>query len=253
MGRGRDQNSPQSENVNTMKVLWTLHGFLGTTLDWSFLGSQLSAGFQVKHINLWNYARKNFTFEDCTRALHEEVSSIQAKHYFIAYSLGGRLALHCSLKHPDLFEKMIFVSTHTGLDSAEEQKKRIEKDHHWSLRFENDPWSEVMANWNAQDVFNGSDTPPVRAELDFNRSALSWALNQWSLGRQKNLSTELSTISHRSLWMVGEKDEKFKALGEKLKRRLPQMKLEVVKQSGHRIPMEAPGILLKNMETFLAE
>lgn len=214
--------------LNTYHI-HALHGFLGQPYDWpttfnqdQFHAYQLFADFPILPFTQW------------AEAFNEKVRNNHANNIFMGYSLGGRLGLHAVLNNPKMWKAAIFISTHPGLKTEEERKNRTTSDDHWAKRFENDPWEQLMQDWNAQDVFK-HDPPIFRKESENNRQDLSKALKKWSLGNQEDMRAKIAALEMPILWIVGEKDLKFISLGHELTFRHTQSQLCIVPETGHRL------------------
>ena len=118
-------------------MIYALHGFLGKPSDWDFLDLQnihapnLHQAPQAK--DFWNWA------EDFNR----EVAAQDDAPILLAYSMGGRLALHALLQGPKLWKAAIIVSAHTGLQSEQERTARLQSDAKLAEDFLHQPWAEV--------------------------------------------------------------------------------------------------------------
>jgi 2-succinyl-6-hydroxy-2,4-cyclohexadiene-1-carboxylate synthase len=158
----------------------------------------------------------------------------------IGYSLGGRLALHALLAPTAAWHAAVIISAHPGLPTDAERARRRDADEHWARRFARDPWNGLLADWNGREVFAGGAAPQDRQESDYDRAALAAALRHWSLGAQDPLTDRLAAIRRRVLWIAGERDARYAALGSAAVLALPRGELRVAPAAGHRVPWEAP-------------
>lgn len=176
---------------------------------------------------------------------------LQTEHTVaIGYSLGGRLLLHCALKQPHLFKKIVIIAAHTGLTNESEKHSRREHDAQWAAQFLQDPWNIVVDAWHKQPVLHSAQIPS-RKEQSYNRAALAHALTTWSLGMQEDLLPELAKVSVPILWIVGERDEKFVALGRQAAEIANHIQLKVIPDAGHRVMWEKPQILDTLIRTYV--
>ena len=158
----------------------------------------------------------------------------------VGYSLGGRLALHALASQPELWSRIIIVAAHPGLQSPVEKAERLANDESWAQRFIIEEWSTLLGSWNSQGVFAGSVKEPERREQAYSRESLAKALRIWSLANQGDLRQVISDHQDKITWVVGERDEKFKAIAVELKAMAPKLNLQIVKNSGHRVLFDAP-------------
>jgi 2-succinyl-6-hydroxy-2,4-cyclohexadiene-1-carboxylate synthase len=154
----------------------------------------------------------------------------------VGYSLGGRLALHALLAPGAAWHAAVIVSAHPGLDADEARARRLAEDEHWARRFARDPWEPLLADWNARPVFGGQAPPSDRFEEAYDRPALAAALRHWSLGAQESLLDRLAGVRRRVLWIAGQHDAPYVALGAAAVRALPRGELRVAPATGHRVP-----------------
>src|SRR5207244_419732 len=70
--------------------------------------------------------------------------------------------------------------------------------------------------------------------------ALAAVLRGLGTGTMEPLWDRLQTVRMPALVVAGERDTKFRALGERLAAALPDARLEVVPGAGHAVHLEAP-------------
>ena len=214
---------------------------LGTGEDLRWLGADV-----IRRVNLWEevlplkeWAEK---FCDRIRSAPDEGD----KPILVGYSMGGRLALHALLEDPNCWKAAVIISSHPGLSDDEERAKRLANDLRWSEAARELPWSEFLNRWNAQPVFDGSDTVD-RSDLVTHRESIAKAFDVWSLGRQEALGERIAEIGCPILWITGEKDRKFSALAEQL-----PLRHELAPRCGHRVLADNPEWLEERIGRFVA-
>lgn len=213
-------------------MIWVLHGFLGLPSDWDFLRD---ARFAIRAIDLW----REEPLASLARATGHDA--------ILGYSLGGRIALEILLRQR--FAKGVIISAGLGTEDERERSARREADEAWALRFESDPWPELMREWNAQAVFGGQAIE--RHERDFDRRALAAVLRRWSSGLQEPLASRLHGIETPVLWIAGERDETYSAVASRATALLPNAELWICPGAGHRVPWEQPERLVARLRAFL--
>lgn len=214
------------------KRLVCLHGFLGLPSDWDFLREALPS-VEVVAFPVW----------ELTGGLGEAADQLaqrtQRGDWVLGYSMGGRIALNSLVRNPGHFSGGIFVSANPGIEGDKERRLRMEADENWARRFESEDWNAVLAGWNAQPVLASGPALP-RAEKDFSRDRLAGALRDWSVARQDNLWPDLSGIRCPSLWIAGERDQKYVGWMEKAAG-LSGGDAWVCEGAGHRVPWDRPA------------
>lgn len=230
-----------------------LHGFLGLPVDWKNVienikndlrGTEVSPNFLVlDYFNQPNLSPQN-SFEKVTTEFIDAIESKTSspRKILIGYSLGGRLALHIFEKKPELFERLICVSTHPGFkpSQVEDMIKRDSNDRYWSDLFLNGKWEEIIQKWNEQDIFSGSVNEPARDSSQYRRDLLAKALVNWSLSKQTDKRDVMRRFQKKVSLVVGERDKKFIELTRTFLKEAPDIGIKLIPSSGHRVLFDSP-------------
>lgn len=215
--------------------LYALPGFLGMPADWDGLFPGYSTFKSIELFKspirpLWDWAR-DFN-ASCKRDSQPKV--------LLGYSLGARLAMHALLLEPSLWEGAILVSGHVGLNAAEDRRRRKESDQGWAKRFLEEPWDDLMRDWNAQKVFAFGCNAFHRSENDYDRSHLSQAIATWSLGNQEPLKERLEMVQRPILYVAGKEDPPYVEMAHSLRLQDISSEVRVLPHAGHRAPWDQP-------------
>jgi 2-succinyl-6-hydroxy-2,4-cyclohexadiene-1-carboxylate synthase len=213
-----------------MGPLICLHGFLGGPADWDFLRDE------------WDVRAPELLPD---RDLESWGDDLAPGELLIGYSLGARLALHALLRHPERWRGAILIGANPGLEWETTRAERRARDYAWAERFRYEDWNTVLADWNAQPVFAGSEIP---ARDDGNREKHASMLELWSLGRQRAKWGELAQLRTPVLWLAGDRDEKFRGLAERAA--AITGRLVIVPGAGHRVPWDAPEAIKNSIRHF---
>jgi len=212
---------------------WFLHGALGCPADWDAWRREDDVAVDL-YADLAPYDEWATRF--CT-----QVRALDAAPVLIGYSMGGRLALHALRADPGLWRRALIVSAHSGLKTEEERAARLKNDGAWAAKARQLPWDAFLGEWNTQPVLAGNvDALSGREALEARREAVAEAFDCWSLGRQANLLPFLENLNVPVTWLAGERDAKFTAVARTSVGNLPQGRLEIVADAGHRVPWEQP-------------
>lgn len=234
------------ENIRVKGTQWCLHGAVGQAGDWQGFGVP---GWSVKRVDLWRFlACCPMTLPEFGRALNEEAMATKGRNVLVAYSMGARLALHALLDGGP-WDAAVVVAPHPGLETEGDRSARRASDAEWGSRALSGEWKEFLGAWNAQPVLTASG---VRSPVsDLRRREVARSFFDWSLGAQQPLWERLGEIKCPVLWCVGERDPKFRALGERAVPLLPHGELWVAPGSGHRVPWDAPEAFQAKVGEFL--
>ena len=189
-------------------VITCLHGTHGSPRDWDFLRD---AGFAIETPPL--------------DAIPERGDVL------LGYSLGGRLALHALLAGAK-YNRAIFVSTGLGIEDEEARAARRAADEAWARRFESEDFDPVMADWNTQPVLAGPALNRTRDDYD------PRALREWSSGALPPVVSRLHELTIPTLWIAGARDTKYVAEAKRAASLVPNARLVIVEDAGHRVPWE---------------
>ncbi|MEM7698490.1 MAG: alpha/beta fold hydrolase [Verrucomicrobiota bacterium] len=222
-----------------------LHGNFGSASDWDFL-----QGIEAEVIALDLWELVDLQLDEVGQWLCENYGD--GETLLAGYSMGGRLALHgITAGASDAWGGAVIVSAHPGLEISQQRQERLESDLQWSERVSADAWEELLQSWNAQPVLNVGNSIEAMARLEPRRAEIAKAFQHWSLGRQRCLTDELKAVGLPLAWLVGERDEKFRALGVAFANQVPVCELNVIPNTGHRILLEQPGAVKTAIEKLI--
>ena len=159
--------------------------------------------------------------------------------------------MHALVDEPTLWSGAIIISAHTGLQSIKEKWQRLETDRKWADRFLNDPWKQVVNDWERQAIFQGVKAFH-REEKNYERALLAKMITGWSLGKQEDLQGALCKLPLPILWVAGEKDLRYAQAAEKMAHLHPYSSCWVAPGVGHRVPWECPALLLEKVIEFVS-
>jgi 2-succinyl-6-hydroxy-2,4-cyclohexadiene-1-carboxylate synthase len=226
-----------------------LHGFGGTHRAWDGVVARLSPErYLPLAIDLPGHgdaadAARPITFAGC---VEEVLTKAPESFALCGYSLGGRVALHVALAAPQRVDRLVLVSTTAGIADSEERAERRTADLQLAQELERIPFEQFIERWRTQPLF--ADDPPdvgTLAREDHRRNhprALAGVLRGLGTGEMQSLWDRLGELKMLVTVVVGERDAKFRTLGERMVGRLPRAEL-VVLPGGHRLPIESPQAL----------
>jgi 2-succinyl-6-hydroxy-2,4-cyclohexadiene-1-carboxylate synthase len=161
---------------------------------------------------------------------------------YVGYSMGGRVALHAALRHPDAVRALVLIGATAGIDDDAERAARRAADERLAQRLEAIGVENFVDEWLANPLFAGL-TPETSLRADRLRNTatgLASSLRSTGTGTQQPLWDRLGSITTPTLVLAGEHDTKFRELGARLAAALPAARLEVVPRAGHTVHLEQP-------------
>ena len=215
-----------------------LHGFLGRGSDWDAVRAASKSALDWQCPDLFSLGAPCFTAPEFDRPC-----------WLVGYSFGARLALCWMQEAPDRYLGALLVSANPGnFRTDEERTVRKAADKTWAEKFRRRPWTEVIGEWNAQQVFE-ADTAVTRDENDFDREKLAVALEEFSVAAQ---FTDPLRLPSRLIWLAGARDEKFCGLLDDMRHAgFPGTFLRV-DDAGHRLLLSAPEAVAAAVDDLVA-
>jgi 2-succinyl-6-hydroxy-2,4-cyclohexadiene-1-carboxylate synthase len=231
-----------------------LHGFGGTRRAWDgVMGLLPNERYRPLALDLPGHgdvadASRPISFAGCT----EHVLAASPERFALCgYSLGGRIALHVALAAPERVERLVLVSSTAGIEDLAERARRRASEHRLADYLERAPFEEFIERWRTQPLF-AEDPPDVgalaREDQRRNRpDALADVLRGVGTGEMQPLWNRLAELSMPVTILVGERDMKFQALGQRMVELLPDAELTVV-PGGHGLPLENPAAVARALD-----
>jgi 2-succinyl-6-hydroxy-2,4-cyclohexadiene-1-carboxylate synthase len=234
--------------------LLLLHGFTQTGRGWDEVARHLGGErYRPLAPDLRGHgaaaSRRPISFAACVA----DVAGLAAGRFALAgYSMGGRLALHVALAHPERVSRLVLVSATAGIEDPDERARRRAADEKLAAWMEPKLMTEVADRWAAQPLFCGQ-APEVAAAARADRLRneplhLAAALRGIGTGSMTPVWDRLAELEMDVAVLAGERDEKFVALGRRLADALPGGDLEIVPDAGHALALEAPAAVAAAIE-----
>ena len=156
--------------------------------------------------------------------------------------MGGRVALHAALSRPDDVRALVLIGATAGIVDETERAARRAADERLAERIEEIGVEAFVDEWLANPLFAGLTAEnAVRADRLRNTPAgLAASLRSTGTGTQEPLWDRLASITVPALVLAGEHDAKFRELGSRLARAIPDARFEVVPGAGHTVHLEQP-------------
>jgi 2-succinyl-6-hydroxy-2,4-cyclohexadiene-1-carboxylate synthase len=230
--------------------LFLLHGFTGSPASWKAVTAGMPARTRVLAPALVGHgSAANATgagFEDEVDRLAALVSR-EATWHLAGYSLGGRIALGLLVRYPTLFRSATLVGAQPGLETERARAERRAADDRWCELLERRPYSEFVDEWSAQPIFRSQSAlsddvlaGQRRERLAHDPKGLVQSLRTTGLGAMPSYWPSLSGIGIAVSLVVGEYDDKFRDIADRMAAQMPRARVEVVAGAGHNILLERP-------------
>lgn len=241
---------------SSAKVNWLfLHGFMGNHHDFDQILDYLPGTvWTVDLLGFGNQAplvpRKRLSME--SQIIDFEIIF---QHFnwqnlnLVGYSMGGRLALGLAQSHlADFINCLVLESSTAGLDSVQRRQERQLQDEQRANALLAD-YRQFVQNWRQLPLFASQKLLPVRQQVQIQHERLNQkpdnmanSLRMMGTGSQPNFWPKLKNLKSFTGLIVGENDFKFIKIAQKLSESIPDAELTVVKNAGHNVHLEQPGV-----------
>lgn len=233
-----------------MADLVLLHGFTQTGRSWQPIAHALAGRYRAVAPDLPGHgdfaARRPASFAACDAYLRALASG---PFTLAGYSLGGRIALHAALSLGPLVARLVLIGASPGIADPAERAARAAADAALADRIEAIGIEAFVREWGAQPLFAGMPRGVAElAEEDRLRntaSGLAAALRGLGTGVMPPLWDRLGELTIPVELVVGERDDKFRAIAERMEAALPAARVHVVPRAGHAVHLEAPDAVVE--------
>ncbi|HEY3495703.1 MAG TPA: alpha/beta fold hydrolase [Polyangiaceae bacterium] len=224
-----------------------LHGFTGSPASWDEVLAGLP-GRPALRLALAGHAgapppQPGFELEvdRLARLLPDEPV------HLAGYSLGARLALALTLRHPRAVRRLTLIGVHPGLDSDSARAERRRSDAELATLLETRGLAAFLEHWENQPLFrsqhhlDAARRERKRAErLSHDPRGLAASLRSVGLAEMPDYRPQLGFLTQPLTVLAGELDEKFVSLARGVARLVPRAALVVVPGAGHDLLLERP-------------
>ncbi len=232
-----------------------LHGFTQTAACWGPFADELSTTHSLVAIDLPGHGGSGEVRADLSQTTELVASSID-RSIVIGYSLGGRVALHLALGHPQLVERLVIISATGGLDSEEERRQRRVADESLADHLEDIGVDAFLDEWLSQPMFASLTAEQSFRELRATNAAagLASSLRLCGTGTQESLWSRLGELTMPVLVIAGANDEKFTHLGHRLVESIgTNASIQLIDNAGHSAQLENPAATAATVTKWLSD
>ena len=233
------------------------HGFTQTARSWATFTTLLRAAtpdVETVAVDLPGHGDSDASPDADLWASADQLVARGGPGTYVGYSMGGRVALHAALTQPDEVRALVLIGATAGIDDPAERQARRDADDRLAGHIESVGVPTFIDEWLANPLFAGlTEATAQRADRLRNTAAgLSASLRATGTGTQTPLWDRLGEIECPVLVLVGERDEKFTELGQRLVDGIIDAELVVVPDAGHSVHLERPEATVAAIGAWLA-
>ena len=243
-----------------------VHGFTGNSRNWALTVPVLTRTFRTISVDLrgHGHSAKPLRQEDYTLAAMSDDVYALLQHlgvrecYLAGHSMGGMVAQHLTLDHPELVRALVLVDTAAEIPQGMLQKER---------RAERERLVEIAREQGMEAVFEEQlRVNPLRERIETNPEFLRTWREQFlmtsreaymycahGMASRKPLIGELPRIAVPTLVVCGENDEPFLGASHNMHEAIPGSRLEIIAGAGHSPQIETPAACNTVITEFLSK
>ena len=222
-----------------------LHGFTHTGASWDPVVAALGESYRAIAPDIRGHGSASERAPVTLETVLGDVTALPpARFTLVGYSMGGRIALHAALALPERVERLVLVGASPGIADPAERETRRADDEQLADEIEGSTVEEFALRWAQTPVLAGQP-PDVLAAVHADRlrnqpAGLARALRGLGTGALPSLWMRLGDVPVPVALVVGDRDEKFRAVAARMASALPEGEVTVVPGVGHAVHLEAP-------------
>jgi 2-succinyl-6-hydroxy-2,4-cyclohexadiene-1-carboxylate synthase len=227
-----------------------LHGFTQTGASWRPTASALGAGYTPIAPDLRGHgAAAGRRPVDLESTVGDVLAAAPERFVLAGYSMGGRIALHVALANPERVTRLALIGATAGLEDPAEREARRRADEEWAELLEREGIDAFADRWAAQPVIAGQPASSDAIRRAQSPAGLAAALRGLGTGVLPAVWDRLGELAMPVTVIAGERDAKFRALGERMAAAMPRARLVVIPCAGHAAHLEAPQAVAAALRT----
>lgn len=252
-------------------TLVLLHGFLGLPESWNETVQALAPRERVLRPALLGHGAADWSSLGLPRSFDDEVTRLASRlreervgpAHVIGYSMGARVALVLTHRHPELVSRLTMISGSAGLDDVDECRARAATDDRLAAELREVGLPSFVRTWEALPLFATQQrlAPGARARHRARRLAhrenfVAHALETLSPGRMPMMTKLLGEIDAPVSLVAGSLDPKFTGIARAIAPLFPRARVRLIDGAGHdpclERPRELAALLSENIVTEIA-
>ena len=187
-------------------------------------------------------------------------AELGARYWVWGYSMGARLALRMARRFPEEIAGVVLIGATPGIADSIEREARREEDQRLGEWIEAHGVEAFRERWSAVPLISTQKRMPAKfreammeRKLENTSSGLRWALATLGQGVMGSQWEGLGEVTLPVLLVVGEEDEKYRRIAERMKTAMLGATVEVVEGAGHAPHLEQPGAFCEGVSRWMGE
>ena len=240
-----------------------LHGFTGSGADFTAISEQFEESLRLVAPDLPGHGSYSASDAEVfygvgagaalVRALQDRLGTDSTG--LLGYSMGARLALSFAVAHPDRVDGLVLVGGRPGLADSREREERVRLDEKWAELIEGAGVEAFLDKWQAQPLITTQGRiaphylePMQRRRLSYSGEGWARSLRAFGTGIMPPLWSHLASIKCHVALVVGEEDQKFRVIAERMASTMASSEVVVIPgRVGHAAHLEAPELCAREI------
>ena len=224
-------------------------GFMQRGEAWQPVAAALAERYSVNCVDFGTW-----TFEE---RLEEVLAETPPGGALVGYSMGGRLALHATLREPHRIKALALIGVSAGIEDHAEREDRRKSDESLAEWMERRSIEEVVERWESNPVF-ATQSDDLRASqrpwrMQHDPRLLAQLLRSAGQGALEPVWDRLDTIECPVLLTAGEGDRRYGSAARRMAERIPNARVRLIPDAGHAPQLEQPQAASDLLLEFLDE
>jgi 2-succinyl-6-hydroxy-2,4-cyclohexadiene-1-carboxylate synthase len=230
-----------------------LHGFTNSGASWQPVISGLGQRYRALAPDIRGHGSASNRVPVTLAGVLEDLAAVDEPCFtLVGYSQGGRIALHAALAMPKRVARLVLIGASPGLEDQTERDQRRKADERLAASLETLTIEQFAQTWAQTPVLAGASAEVAKAaNRDRLRSVpqgLAAALRGLGTGALEPVWSRLPELAMPTSILVGERDQKFQAIGREMARRIPTTeRFLVVPGAGHAVHLERPDAVVAEL------
>lgn len=241
--------------------LLLIHGFTGNLRNWALQVPVLARSFHMVSFDQrgHGHSEKPTRPEDYSLELMAEDAHGLLQHltidrcYLIGHSMGGMVAQHLVLSHPETVRALVLVDTAAEVTSAMHTQDRarlveIARDQGMEAAFE----EQLRISPMAEQIVGQPRLLGLWREQFLLTSREAYIYCARAVAKRRSLLDKLHAIEVPTLIICGENDDAFVEASRRIHERIPASELVIIRGAGHTPQIERAPEFNRVLSEFLA-
>lgn len=223
-----------------------LHGFTHTGASWEPVVAALGERYRSLTPDIRGHGTASDAVPVTLDAVLDDLEQLTrgVEVTVAGYSMGGRLALHFALARRTRVRRLVLVGASPGIEDPADREQRRFADAQLAKEIGRSTIEEFARRWAQTPVLAGlPEAALARAHDDRLRNVpagLARALIGLGTGALPSAWEQLGELSMPVALVVGEQDQKFRKIAERMRELILDCNVVVVSGAGHAVHLEAP-------------